>query len=96
MVPRSFRLADGADDQADDPDTDIVRHNPLINNKVTNADDADDLLHIFKAEHRCAQCHGPPDGKEWLCSIGESSVWLHSECEWFYLKEHKEREGRSW
>jgi hypothetical protein len=85
------RLADGADDQADDPDTDIVRHNPLINNKVTDADDADDLLHILKTEHRCAQCHGPPDGKERLVVVDGKSVWLHPECEWFFV-----REGRQW
>jgi hypothetical protein len=34
--------------------------------------------------HRCAQCNGPPDGKERLIN----GVWLHPECARFYEGEN--------
>jgi hypothetical protein len=36
--------------------------------------------------HICAQCHGPVDGKEQRCSIDGVTVWLHPECQRFYLE----------
>jgi putative DNA primase/helicase len=42
-----------------------------------------------REDRTCAQCHGPVDGKEQQVAIGDQApVWLHPECEWFYLKEH--------
>jgi Protein of unknown function (DUF3631) len=34
----------------------------------------------------CAQCHAPSDGQERQCQVGDNTVWLHPECERFYLK----------
>jgi putative DNA primase/helicase len=34
----------------------------------------------------CAQCGGAPDGKEQLCTFGDASVWLHPECQRFYVR----------
>lgn len=39
-----------------------------------------------KGEDRtCARCHGEIDGKEQLVSVSGSSVWLHPECQRFWL-----------
>jgi hypothetical protein len=38
-------------------------------------------------DRTCAQCRGPVDGKEQPYSIGEGLIWLHPECQRFYLKE---------
>ena len=35
--------------------------------------------------HACAQCRGRVDGQERLYAIGEDTVWLHPECERFYI-----------
>jgi hypothetical protein len=32
----------------------------------------------------CAQCHALPDGQERQCQVGNTTVWLHPECERFY------------
>jgi putative DNA primase/helicase len=34
----------------------------------------------------CAQCGAPPDGREQFCAIGDETVWLHPECQRFYVK----------
>jgi RecA-family ATPase len=36
----------------------------------------------------CAQCQGSVDGKERLVEVGGAKVWLHRECERFYLREN--------
>ena len=38
----------------------------------------------------CAQCHGPPDGKEQLVAIGDETVPLHPECVRFFVKRRGE------
>jgi Protein of unknown function (DUF3631) len=43
--------------------------------------------------HVCVQCHGPPDGTEEQCSIGDGAVWLHPECQRFYVRALEEAEG---
>jgi hypothetical protein len=77
---------DGAHDLSDDPDDEIVRCNPLKNQASDDPDDADELLHNFTRSHVCAQCHGPPDGKERPVAYGDETIWLHAECERFYLE----------
>lgn len=37
--------------------------------------------------HVCAQCGGPPDGKEEPVRHGDALVWLHPECRRFWLRE---------
>jgi hypothetical protein len=42
---------------------------------------------VDSEDRTCAQCRGPVDGKERLISIGGAvTVWLHPECERFYLE----------
>ena len=57
------------------------------------ADEGDDPA---PADRTCAQCQGPIDGKEQQVAIGDRVVWLHSECEWFFIKDLKDREGPPW
>jgi Protein of unknown function (DUF3631) len=37
----------------------------------------------------CAQCRAPSDGTEQFCAVGDEIVWLHSECQRFYVKRGK-------
>ena len=37
-------------------------------------------------DRTCSQCHGPTDGKEQLCSVGDGLIWLHPECQRPYLQ----------
>ena len=48
-----------------------------------------------KGEDRtcCAQCRGEIDGKERLVSVSGSSVWLHPECQRFWLAAPDEGHG---
>ena len=39
---------------------------------------------ISLMQHVCAQCGGPPDGREEYCAIGDEAVWLHPECQGAY------------
>jgi hypothetical protein len=34
----------------------------------------------------CAQCRAPSDGQEQQCQVGSKTIWLHRECERFYLE----------
>jgi hypothetical protein len=37
--------------------------------------------------HICAQCHrDPPDGKERPVAYGDETIWLHAECERFFIQ----------
>jgi hypothetical protein len=72
--------------KSDDPDDEIVRCNPLKNQASDDPDDADELLHNFTRSHVCAQCHGPPDGKERPVAYGDETIWLHAECERLYVE----------
>ena len=44
-------------------------------------------------DRTCAQCRGEIDGKERLVSVSGRSVWLHSECERFWLRALEEDNG---
>jgi putative DNA primase/helicase len=39
--------------------------------------------------HRCAQCNGHPDGAEQHFVINNELVWLHPECQRFYVKQER-------
>jgi hypothetical protein len=45
----------------------------------------DDDLDPAPDDHTCAQCKGPVDGRERLCALGDDMVWLHPQCERFYI-----------
>jgi hypothetical protein len=36
-------------------------------------------------DHTCVQCKGRVDGQEQLCAIGDDVVWLHPQCQRFYI-----------
>jgi hypothetical protein len=84
---------DGADGPWDDPNDEIVRCNPLKNQESDDPDDAADPLHNFTGSHVCAQCHGPPDGKERPVTYGDETIWLHAECERFFVNARGARVG---
>jgi hypothetical protein len=44
-------------------------------------------------DRTCAQCHGEIDGKERRASVRGSSVWLHPECQRFWLAALNEGHG---
>jgi hypothetical protein len=45
-----------------------------------------EVVGIEASEDRtCAQCHGAVDGREQICAVGGKTVWLHAECQRFYL-----------
>jgi hypothetical protein len=37
-------------------------------------------------DRTCAKCRGPVDGKERQFATGDKTVWLHPECERFYME----------
>ena len=44
--------------------------------------------------HICVQCHrDPPDGKERPVSYNDDTIWLHAECERFFIKEKMREQG---
>ncbi len=43
--------------------------------------------------HICSQCGAPSDGKEQFCSIGDEAVWLHPECQNFFIKSKASKNG---
>jgi hypothetical protein len=61
-----------------------------------DSDDADDLLHNLTGRHVCAQCHGVPDGKERPVAYGDETIWLHAECESFFIKAKMQEQGIPW
>ena len=64
---------------------DDVDPNPLKPNVCSGVADQSPLL--GEGEDRtCAQCGGQVDGNERRCWIDGRSVWLHPECDRFYLK----------
>jgi hypothetical protein len=82
-----------ADSAADSARAGTVSHNPLKNNAADSADGKDSSLHTVAGRRVCAQCHGPPDGKERQCAYGDEAIWLHPECERFFIKAKMEEHG---
>jgi hypothetical protein len=48
---------------------------------------------LSPTDQTCAQCHGAIDGTERLVSVSGHSVWLHLECERFWLRAPDEGRG---
>jgi hypothetical protein len=76
-----------ADDKADDAGEDTVRHNPLTNKAMDDADDKDGISPNLPGNHVCVQCGlDPPDGQERPVACGDETIWLHRQCERFFVK----------
>jgi len=77
-----------ADAKADANNDTSVSLNSLNKQVTDDADDADDQFSALSEsqEHRCAQCNGDPDGTECEFLIEGDRVWLHEQCERFYLR----------
>jgi hypothetical protein len=58
--------------------------NPLKSNGCSGVADRAPCLD-GKADRTCVQCRGAVDGKERQVATGHKTVWLHPECERFYL-----------
>jgi hypothetical protein len=72
-------------------------NNPLKNQAADDPCLADDLLHNLTGRHVCAQCRlDPPEGKERLISIQGQQVWLHTECQRFYVRAFNAEGDRPW
>jgi hypothetical protein len=69
------------------PDTSVADEsapNSLKSNGCSGV--ADRTALVGERDRSCAQCCGPADGKERPVEIGDKAVWLHPECERFYLE----------
>jgi hypothetical protein len=84
-----IRQASSSDDDGDDPEDDFhagVATSKSAQCKGTDEGDANDDLFLTPAGERvCAQCNGLPDGTEQLCTVADQTVWLHRECQRFYI-----------
>jgi putative DNA primase/helicase len=68
------------------------RSNPLKNTNCDGVTGSDPGSNVRNGEDRvCAQCHGRVDGTEQECALGDRTVWLHRQCQRFYLKALEER-----
>jgi hypothetical protein len=83
--------APGDDDYDIDDDiySNIVTSKPLKTQINDDGDANDDIFPTSAKDRICAQCHGPPDGTEQLCAVGDQTVWLHRECRRFYVADQE-------
>ena len=54
--------------------------------------DRTDSVEDAPEDRTCAQCNGGIDGTERLVSVSGRAVWLHLECERFWVRALGERE----
>jgi len=90
----SFRCVRTAGSKSDD----LLYTGPVVGVPDLGPDDLD-AHGRPRAEHThvCAQCHrDPPDGKEKPLAYGDETVWLHAECERFFIKAKMEEQGIPW
>src|SRR4029077_3671986 len=78
--------SDGSDSNGDGHDRANVTANPLNNKDGDGSDGSDAIFPNLTGRHVCAQCHGVPDGKERPVAYGDETIWLHAECERFYVE----------
>jgi hypothetical protein len=71
----------------DDQVSGTVTHKSLKQKASDDGDDHDDQYAAPSEERACAQCNGY-DGSEHEYLIEGDRVWLHPECQRFYLAEH--------
>jgi hypothetical protein len=85
----TVRTNETADHRADDGPDGASADNPLKNKASDGADDTDANSHTHTGRPVCAQCRGEPDGRERLVAYGGETIWLHAECERFFLQARK-------
>jgi len=67
----------------------------LKNKGSDGSDGGDGIFPNLTGRHVCAQCHRLPDGKERLVAYGDETIWLHAECERFFIKAKMQEQGIS-
>src|SRR5215831_12719769 len=77
---------DGSGNNGDGDDRATVTSNPLKNKEGDSGDGSDGIFPNSSGSHVCAQCHGPSDGKERPVAYCDRTIWLHPECERFFIK----------
>jgi hypothetical protein len=87
---------DGSDSNGDGDDRAIVTANPLKNKDGDGSDGGDGIFSNLSGGHACAQCHGVPDGKERPVAYGDETIWLHAECERFFIQVKMQEQGIPW
>jgi hypothetical protein len=87
---------DSSDGDSERDDSSAVTANPLKDKGGDGGDGGDGIFPNLAGSHVCAQCHGPPDGKERRHAFGDETIWLHPECERFFIKAKMEKQGIPW
>jgi hypothetical protein len=78
---------DSGDGRSDSSDSGTVTTNQLKNKENDNDDSDDSISPTLTDCHVCAQCGlDPPDGKEQKVAYGDETIWLHRQCERFFIK----------
>jgi hypothetical protein len=88
--------SDGSDSNGDGDDRANVTANPLKNKDGDGSDGSDGIFPNLTGRHVCAQCHGVPDGKERPVAYGDETIWLHAECERFFIQVKMQEQGIPW
>ena len=86
---------DGSGSNGDGDDGAIVTANPLKNKDGDGRDGSDGIFPNLTGRHVCAQCHGVLDGKERPVAYGDETIWLHAECERFFIQAKMQEQGIS-
>ena len=88
--------SDGSDSNGDGDDGAIVTANPLKNKDGDGRDGSDGIFPNLTGGHVCAHCHGVPDGKERPVAYGDETIWLHAECERFFIQAKMQEQAVPW
>jgi hypothetical protein len=87
---------DASDSGGDGDNRATVTSNPLKNKEGAGGDGSDGVFPNLTGSHVCAQCHGVPDGKERPVAYGDETIWLHAECERFFIRAKMQEQGVPW
>src|SRR6516165_7485465 len=87
--------SDGSDSSGDGDNRTTVTSNPLKNKGGDGSDAGDGIFPNLTGRHVCAQCRGDPDGKERPVAYGDETIWLHAECERFFIQAKMQEQGIS-
>jgi hypothetical protein len=87
---------DGGDGDGDGDDRTTVTAKPLKNKDADGSDGNDGIFRNVAGRHVCVQCHGVPDGKERAVAYGDETIWLHAECERFFIQVKMQEQGIPW
>jgi hypothetical protein len=96
IVEEATVTGDGSDNDGDGDDGATVTANPLKNKDGDGRDGSDGIFPNLTGRHVCAQCHGVPDGNERPVAYGDETIWLHAECERFFIRAKMQEQGIPW